>query len=298
VTTDALKLHSDFQLSHWLELTKFRISVVSTLTAAMGYVAAAGRHITFGLANAVAGTLLLAMAASALNEVQEAEIDARMKRTRGRPLPSGSVPRSTALVLVCIMTALGAGVLYAARGATPALLGLLALVWYNGIYTPLKRITAFAVVPGSVIGALPPAIGWTAAGGALDDPAVLSLCFLFFMWQVPHFWILSLRHQRDYAGAGLPTIGEVFSPTQVHRLIFTWTCASVAASMLMLVFRAVVGVVGGAIIILAGAWLVGKFAWMLRATSDHVRLRASFMDINRYALAIMAAVIFDGLVGF
>jgi protoheme IX farnesyltransferase len=238
------------------------------------------------------------MAASALNEVQESGIDATMTRTRGRPLPSGAIPRNAALLLVGIMTVLGSIILYATHGATPALLGLLALVWYNGIYTPLKRITAFAVVPGSVIGALPPAIGWATAGGAVADPALLSLCFVFFMWQVPHFWILSLRHQQDYARAGLPTIGELFSPTQVHRLIFTWTCASVAASMLMLLFQAVSGIVASIALVVAGVWLVQKFTWMLQAAADHMRLRASFMDINRYALALMAAVIFDSLVGF
>ena len=178
------------------------------------------------------------------------------------------------------------------------LLGLLALVWYNGIYTPLKRFTAFAVVPGSVIGALPPAIGWATAGGQIDDPALLSLCFVFFMWQVPHFWILSLRHQADYTRAGFPTLGEVFSSSQIQRLIFVWTAASVVSSVLLLVFQAVSGVIGSALLAAAGVWLIWKFWWMLRDKGDRMRLRASFMDINRYALALMAAVVFDGLFGF
>lgn len=296
MTTDTRQWHSEIRLSHWLALTKFRISAVSTLTAAMGYIAYS-RQVTLGLLSAVTGTLLLAMAASALNEVQECQLDAQMARTRSRPLPSGVVSTRAATSLALILAGFGTAILYATRGGTPALLGLLAMVWYNGIYTPLKRITAFAVVPGSVIGALPPAIGWSAAGGALREPALLALCFLFFMWQVPHFWILSLRHHRDYARAGFPTLGELFSAAQIQRLIFTWTSASVAASGLLLVFQAVSGVVASIIVTAAGAWLVWRFSWMLRAGSDDRRLRASFMDINTYALVLMAAVMLDNLIG-
>ena len=296
MTTDALHLHSEMRLSHWLALTKFRISAVSTLTAAMGYIAYS-RQVTLGLLSAVTGTLLLAMAASALNDVQESHIDAQMERTRNRPLPSGVVSSRAATGLALILAGLGTAILYATRGDIPALLGLLAMVWYNGVYTPLKRVTAFAVVPGSVIGALPPAIGWSAAGGALSEPALLALCFVFFMWQVPHFWILSLRHQHDYARAGFPTLGKLFSSAQIQRLIFTWTSASVAASGLILVFQAVSGVVASIIVTVAGAWLVWRFSWMLRAGSDDKRLRASFMDINCYALVLMAAVILDNLIG-
>ncbi len=296
MTTEVIKFHADFRLSHWLELTKFRISAVSTLTAAMGYIAYS-RHLTLGLVNAVMGTLLLAMAASALNEVQEAGIDAHMERTRRRPLPSGAVSPAVATFAALAMALAGAAVLYATRGATPALLGVLALVWYNGIYTPLKRMTAFAVVPGSVIGALPPAIGWAAAGGTLGEPALLGLCFVFFMWQVPHFWILSLRHQQDYARAGLPTLSQLFSFTQIQRLIFTWTAASVFASALLLVFQAISGVIGSVVLVAAGGWLLQRFWWMLRGGGNSARLRGSFMDINRYALALMAAVMFDALLG-
>ncbi len=296
MTTAVLKMHSESRLSCWLELTKFRISAVSTLTAAMGFIACS-RHVTLGLFSAVTGTLLLAMAASALNEVQESEIDARMDRTRNRPVPSGFVTARSATLAALLMAALGALLLYATRGMVPTLLGLLAMVWYNGIYTPLKRMTAFAVVPGSVIGALPPAIGWAAAGGTLEQPALLSLCFVFFVWQVPHFWLLALRHQKDYSRAGLPTLGDLFSSTQIFRLIFTWTSASVAASALLMLFQAVSGVVGSAIVALSGAWLVWRFSWMLRGSEDRKRIFVAFMDINRYALALMVAVVFDSLVG-
>ena len=95
------------------------------------------------------------------------------------------------------------------------------------------------MVPGSVIGALPPAMGWTAAGGRLGDPALLALCFLFFIWQVPHFWLLALLHRDGYQRAGFPTLHRHFSEPRILRLIFTWTCGTAAACALLPAFRTV-----------------------------------------------------------
>lgn len=296
MTATAAQLGSESRISHWLELTKFRISAVSTLTAATGYIAYS-RHLDAALAGAVFGTLLMAMASSTLNEVQEREIDARMTRTRHRPIPGGVVTPRTATGVALLLASAGGAILFATRGQTPALLGLLAMVWYNGIYTPLKRMTAFAVVPGSVIGALPPAIGWVAAGGSLNNPAVLSLCFVFFVWQVPHFWLLALRHQNDYEKAGLPTLSRHFSTRQIFRLIFTWTAASVAASALLVVFQTITGLASAVVVALIGMWLLWRFAFMLRCAERSPRVFLAFMDINRYAVVIMAAVILDALFG-
>ena len=296
MTTTTAQIGVESRVSHWLELTKFRISAVSTLTAATGYIAYS-RSINAALAGAVVGTLLMAMASSALNEVQEREIDAQMVRTRHRPIPSGLVTSRMAVGVALLLASTGCAILFATRGHVPALLGLLAMVWYNGIYTPLKRMTAFAVVPGSVIGALPPAIGWAAAGGSLDSPAVLSLCFVFFVWQVPHFWLLALRHQNDYAKAGLPTLSRHFSTRQIFRLIFTWTSASVAASALLVVFQTISGVASAVVVGLIGVWLLWRFAFMIRASERSPKVFLAFMDINRYAVVIMAAVVLDALFG-
>ena len=296
MTATAANINTESRISHWLELTKFRISAVSTLTAATGYIAHS-RCVNSALLSAVSGTLLMAMASSALNEVQEREIDSLMDRTRHRPIPSGLVTARTACIVAFILAALGCAILYSTRGVVPALLGLLAMAWYNGIYTPLKRMTAFAVVPGSVIGALPPAIGWAAAGGSVESPAVLSLCLVFFLWQIPHFWLLALRHRNDYEKAGLPTLSRHFSARQIFRLIFTWTSASVASSTLLLVFHTITGAVGAVAIGSSGVWLLWRFAFMIRASEGSPRVLKAFIDINRYALVIMAAVVFDALVG-
>ena len=292
MTAAASPVAAESRLSHWLELTKFRISAVSTLTATTGFIAYE-RGVRSALIGATLGTLLMAMASSALNEVQEREIDARMARTRNRPIPSGIFSPVTAVGVVLLLASAGYSILYLTGGLVPALLGLLAMGWYNGIYTPLKRMTAFAVVPGSVIGALPPAIGWAAAGGEVRSPALLALCFVFFIWQVPHFWLLALRHNNDYAAAGLPTLSKHFSPQQIFRLIFTWTAASVAASALLVVFQTIKSPVTAVTVGAVGIWLLWRYRFMLSATEKSRRIFIAFMDINKYAMVLMAAVIVD-----
>jgi len=276
----------------FLELTKFKISAASTFTAATGYIAYR-RGADLGLLTALLGTLLLAMASSVLNEVQERKLDALMTRTRHRPIPSGAVSALNALFLAAILGISGLLVLFFFHGLLTAFLGLLAMVWYNGFYTPLKRVTAFAVVPGSVIGALPPAIGWVAAGGFIGDPALLALCFVFFVWQVPHFWLLAMLHQEGYATAGFPTLAQHFQPAQILRLTFTWTCGTVSACALLPLFGTTRGNLALALLALGSLWLVFKFRRLLRPDLDSVGIRKAFMQINVFSLLVMAAVILD-----
>ncbi len=219
-----------------LELTKLRISGASTFTAAAGYVAFQ-RGADLGLLSTLLGILLLAMGSSALNEVQEHRYDALMPRTAGRPIPRGAISPGLAAALGIGLGVSGFAILWAAHNATAALLGALALAWYNGFYTPLKRVSAFAVVPGSLIGALPPAIGWAAAGGSIADPSVLALAFVFFIWQVPHFWLLVGLHAEGYEQAGYPTLVGLFGRDRLARLTFTWTCGTAGACGLLPMFR-------------------------------------------------------------
>lgn len=294
VETDAIE-RSKRTPNDWLVLTKFRISVMSTLTAAMGYIAAR-QSLDSGLITTSIGTLLFAMAASTLNEVQERDIDALMPRTQNRPIPSGRISVRVAVLVAFALAASGYTLLHSFHGAVPSSLGLLALIWYNGIYTPLKRITAFAVVPGSIIGSIPPAIGWTATGAGLFEPALLALSFEFFVWQVPHFWLLALRHSEGYERGGLPTLSRHFSAAQIYRLIFTWTAACVAACSLLVVFQTVSSGWAIAALVTGGIWLLARFSFMLRPVGRERAAIQAFMDINGYALLVIVVVVFDSLI--
>ncbi len=275
-----------------LELTKLRISGASTFTAAAGYVAFL-RGGDAGLVTTLLGILLLAMGSSALNEVQEHRLDALMPRTANRPIPRGDLSPARAAVIAAVMALSGFLVLLLAHNLTSALLGALALAWYNGFYTPLKRISAFAVVPGSLIGALPPAIGWTAAGGNLADPSVLALAFVFFIWQVPHFWLLVGLHAEGYEEAGYPTLVGLFGRPRLSRLTFTWTCGTAAACGLLPLFR-VLGAWPTELMLGLGAlWLILGSLPLLRPHQDAALYRRVFMNINLFALVLTAAVILD-----
>ena len=202
-----------------LELLKLRIAALSMLSVFAGYVLAAGT-VDLGLIPPLVGVFLLACGAAALNQFQERDIDAKMDRTKGRPLPSGRVTPGYVLGVAVTLVLLGSLLLFPRWSAIG--LGWLTILWYNALYTPLKRVTAFAAVPGGVVGALPPAIGWVCGGGDLLDPRIFAVSFFFFVWQIPHFWMLLLRVGSDYQQAGLPTLSAVFSRRQLSRVTFVW----------------------------------------------------------------------------
>ena len=288
----ALPAQKAHPVSTFLELTKLRISGASTFTAAAGYVAFL-RGANAGLITTLLGILLLAMGSSALNEVQEHKYDALMPRTAHRPIPRGDLSPAMAAVIATLMAVSGFLLLLWAHNLTSALLGALALVWYNGFYTPLKRISAFAVVPGSLIGALPPAIGWTAAGGSVTDPSVLALAFVFFIWQVPHFWLLVGLHAEGYEEAGYPTLVTLFGRPRLSRLTFTWTCGTAAACGLLPLFRVLVSWPAEIMLGVGAIWLIIGSLPLLKPGQDAALYRRVFMNINLFALVLTAAVILD-----
>lgn len=292
MNTAALPAQKPHPIALFLELTKLRISAASTFTAAAGYVAFK-RGADAGLVTTLLGILLLAMGSSALNEVQEYRFDAQMPRTALRPIPHGDITPTTATVVASLLAVAGFALLWIAHNPTSALLGALALAWYNGFYTPLKRISAFAVVPGSLIGALPPAIGWTAAGGSVADPSVLALAFVFFIWQVPHFWLLVGLHAEGYEAAGFPTLVSVFGRPRLSRLTFTWTCGTAAACALLPVFRVLNAWPTLLMLALGAIWLIAGSIPLLREGQDAPLYRRVFMNINLFALVLTAAVVLD-----
>jgi protoheme IX farnesyltransferase len=274
------------------QLTKLSISSASTLTAAAGYLAAV-RQAHWQLATVLLGTLLMAMGSCALNEWQERDLDARMARTRNRPIPAGRLAPGVALAIGAALAAAGFLLLLARHGWPAASLGALALVWYNGVYTPLKRWTAFAIIPGALIGALPPAIGWAAAGGDLRSPALLSLCLLFFLWQVPHFWMLMLLHGGDYGQARFPTLGGLFRPDQSARLSFTWITATACACAFLPVFGAICSIPAAAALGLAALWLLWRGTALLSGSAGPRLYRSTFWRINLFAVVLIVVVILD-----
>ncbi len=281
-------------LLRWLalvaELGKLSICIMVTLTTAAGFLLYGGRA-NWDLLLLTVGTLLLAMGASALNQLQEASLDAAMLRTRARPLPSGRISKATAAAISLALSGIGLAMLASVQEQPVLLatLGLINLIWYNGIYTYLKRVTPFAVVPGAVIGALPPLMGWVAAGGSLLHPLAAVLGGFFFIWQIPHFWLLVLRHGPDYARAGLPTLSNRMNEEQLRRLTFIWIVAAACTGALLVAFATATTawLLGGLGVAL---WLVWGSRCLLSTTSGQASVSLSFRRINLFALALITGL--------
>jgi protoheme IX farnesyltransferase len=196
---------SPSRLGVFLELTKPRITALVLVTAAVGYAVGAGRGLDpFAFVALLAGTAMVAGGASALNQYSERELDARMERTRRRPLPSGRVAPGEALGFGLAISIGGLAVLAAINPLT-ALLGAVALTSYALLYTPLKRVTSLCTVVGAVPGAIPPLMGWAAARGSLSAGA-WALFGILFLWQLPHFLAIGWMYREDYARGGFPML--------------------------------------------------------------------------------------------
>ncbi len=278
-----------------LQLGKPQIILPVTLSAFTGYILFRGAFDGPWLASA-AGVLLLSSASAVVNQVQEAGADRLMERTRRRPIPAGKVGKPTAWILATILAAAGFSVLRICCGMLPALLALFTLLWYNGIYTPLKKRTAFAVIPGSLVGALPPVIGWTAAGGDPLHPHILMVAFFFFVGQIPHFWLIMLRYGPDYELAGFPTLGRIFSQRQVHALTLGWIAATAMAALLLPLFGVVSTTFFSAVLLLGTLGLLLSFLPWFSRREDSIQTGPAFRNINLFYLLVMLVLIGDGLV--
>ena len=291
-----------------VELTKLRITAAVTLTTAAGYLLAVrGSVWDLGLMRelglAVLGVFLLAAGAAGLNQWQERALDARMRRTCGRPLPSGRLDPSWALLMCGALLLLGLYCLASLAGHVVVLatLGGLAVAWYNGVYTYLKRVTAFAVIPGALIGALPPCIGYVAGGGSLRDPTILMFASFFFIWQVPHFWLLLLLVGDEYEAAGLPTITGKLTPPQLARITFTWMLATAVSVLAFPVLnpRDYAGP-WGCVLVVSAVWLAMKSFGILRVSAADeagASYCRAFRQINVFAVVVLVCLVAGALTG-
>ena len=198
------------RLDDLVVLTKIRLNALVVATTAGGYYMAAPRSIDVAsLAITCLGTALVASGASAINQVDERDTDRLMNRTRTRPIAEGRMGAGEGRIIALVLSAVGLLLLRVGASTGAALVALATLVTYALIYTPLKRRTSLATVVGAVPGALPPLIGWSAAGGSLLGAAPWSLFLLMFLWQLPHFLAIAWMYREDYARAGLPMLPVV-----------------------------------------------------------------------------------------
>ncbi len=281
----------------YLDLAKIRITTLSTASCITGYIIGAG-VIDRGIIAPTLGIFLLACSACTLNHIQDRNIDARMNRTQTRPLPLGIISLQAAWIYTIILFLAGSFILYRGANAIALALGLIALVWYNGIYAALKRVTSLAVIPGSIIGAIPPLVGWAATGQPLSDPRIIIFSFLLFIWQIPHFWLLLIRYKKDYEESGLPTLTRIFSLPQLGRIIFIWTVATALIGLLLPLYNEVYHpLVSGSLVIMA-VWLIFTCSNLLIPSRVTFAFRNAFRNINIFILLVMIVLVLERLLYF
>jgi heme o synthase len=220
------------RLRHCLQLAKAPLCVMVGLSSMFGYLLYLPRF-SWELLGIGGGIFFLACGAACLNSLQEQKLDQQLNRTSNRPLPQGELSRTHCLLQSVLLIAAGSLLLYDNGGnSTPLLLGLANLIIYNLVYTTLKPYTTLAIFPGALSGAIPPVIGWLAAGGTFSSPVIILVMATFLLWQIPHYWLVILRHKQDYRTSTLPSLLHQFSEARLQRLLFIWVMAYASISLL------------------------------------------------------------------
>ena len=282
------------RLSDFVELTKPRLSMLSVMTALVGYVAARPPWDGGKLLLLVMGTALAAGGVAALNQWLEYDTDALMKRTAGRPIPAGKVTRRAALMLGTALCLVSVLLLYTLVRPLAALLTAITILWYIGWYTPAKRWSHWSTEIGAGAGAFPPLIGWGAGEGHTTALGWVLFGMLFF-WQMPHFMAIAWTYRKDYTAARFPIL-SVRDKTggRVARWALLNTIVLILVSLLPWLWR-FTGWFYPLAAVSAGGWLLWRtILFQQPATRDAAARRLFFATIT-YLPLVLGALVADRL---
>jgi len=281
------------------DLTKARLTTLVLLTTLVGFYVGWRGPMDFALMfNLLAGTALVASGASALNQLLEREYDAKMRRTRNRPLPSGRLQPATVMIFGGVCATAGLIYLALAVNLITSVIGAVTFVSYLFIYTPLKRVTWLNTAVGAVPGALPPMMGWTAARGGLSGEGWALFAILAF-WQMPHFFAIAWIYRDEYAKAGFKML-PVIDPDGLRtgQQAVSHTLALLVVSLSPFVFKMAGPVyLAGALVLGAGyLWCAIRFSRQLsfaRAELTLARARQLFLASIIYLPLLLTAMVLD-----
>lgn len=285
MTAIPLAVHrSPLAVRDYLELSKSRIVLMVLITTAAGFLFAGSRDLAL-LINTLIGTALVAAGTNALNQYVEREQDAKMRRTRLRPLPDGRIAPRAALFFAAAISLVGTVYLALAVNWLTALLGAFTLTSYIFIYTPLKRASSLCTIIGAVPGAVPALMGWTAATGAFGIGGWIAFAIVF-LWQLPHFMAISWMYREDYERAGFVMLAVRDAEGKATaRQAILYSVALLALSALPQAF----GQARLAAIAAAAVLVVMSIAFLLNRSNRTAR--RLFMTSNIYLLVAMLLLI-------
>ena len=288
----AAALADKSRVAVFAELIKARLTFLVLLTTLVGfYVGFRGPMDYLLMLHTLLGTGLVASGAAALNQFLERQLDARMRRTEDRPLPSGRLPPDTALMFGGLSSAAGLIDLALAVNLETSVLGAITLCSYLFIYTPLKRVTTLNTAIGAVPGALPPLMGWTAARGEINVEG-WSLFAILFFWQLPHFLAIAWMYRDDYAKAGFAML-PVFDPdgqrTAGQTVSHTLGLLPISLCPFLLKLAGVVYLAGALVLGLAFLWQAVQFSRELTTQ----RARQLFYSSILYLPLLLGLMVWD-----
>jgi len=287
-------------LGDYLALTKPRLSLMSVLTALIGYVAARPPWIFLEFASLIVGTCLAAAGVAALNQWLEADTDARMRRTSTRPIPTGKIPPGSAFVLGALLCTAALGVIFVNINGMAAIFTLLTIASYVGWYTPAKRRSRWSTEIGALAGAFPPLIGWAAAEAGVS-PLGWILFGILALWQIPHFMAIAWVYRRDYSAVDFPMLAV---RDETGNWTAAWSLVNALALLVVSLLPWWLGLASGYYCVVAavsGAWFCWR-AWRFLRPSEgdsrELAARALFIASLLYLPVALMGLLADRLLFF
>jgi protoheme IX farnesyltransferase len=276
----------------YLALTKPRVVALIVFTAIVGtLMSTPGLPPLYALLWGNLGIALASGSAAAINHVLDRRIDAQMSRTRGRPLPTGSLTERQALIFAALLGFVSMAVLGLLVNLLTAVLTFASLIGYAIIYTAwLKRATSQNIVIGGAAGAAPPVLGWTAVTGHVDADALL-LFLIIFAWTPPHFWALAIARRDEYARAGIPMLPVTHGIAHTRLQVLLYTVLLVLVTLLPFMTG-----MSGLIYLVAAVILDGLFlyhAWVLKISQRQELPMKVFRFSVNYLMWMFAALLVD-----
>jgi len=276
------------RVTDYADMCRPRIAVMTMVATSAGFVLASPIVINWsGLIVALVGVLQLVAASSIFNQVLETESDSRMARTANRPLVSGRVWRTEAMAIAAVMTCSGTGVLWFFCNPATTVAGLLTLLVYVCVYTPLKTRSSLCTTIGAVPGAMPPVLGWLAAGGTMNSGA-WALFALLFTWQFPHFLAIGWIYRDDYQRAGLRMLPAFTDGGRRAGFVATVYALAFVPVSLLPVYAGMTGQYYFATAaLLSGLYLVATMRFAIDRTEERAR---GLLLVSVFILPILLAV--------
>lgn len=290
-STNTRSIFIDFK-----EITKAGLAISVVFSSIVGYLLGFSEEYPFNWVTLILlaiGGYFMVGASNVFNQVIEKDLDAKMDRTKNRPLPSGRISSQNALILGFLLTLLGLVILYFINPKT-AMFGAISIFMYVSMYTPLKTLTPLSVFVGAFPGAIPFMLGWVAATGNFGIEAG-TLFLIQFFWQFPHFWAIGWFLYDDYEKAGffmLPT-GKRDGKTAIQTILYTfWLIVASVLPVFGFTGTLQLSVVGAIIVLLLGIWML-YFAFKLNKNRDAISAKKLMLVSVTYITLLQIVYVID-----